>query len=60
MEEDDEVDGLVVEPINPSIFHTDKIYVEGNMEDNLKDPITADKKEKTVDEILKEMGMKGL
>lgn len=39
MEEDDEVDGLVVEPINPSIFRTDKYYVEGGSEEKLKDPI---------------------
>lgn len=38
MEEDDEVDGLVVEPINPAISLSDKFYIAGDMEGKLKDP----------------------
>lgn len=37
MEEDDQVDGLVVEPINPAVAFTDKFYIAGDMESKLKD-----------------------
>ena len=31
MEEDDVINGLVVEPINPATRYTDKLYVPDNM-----------------------------
>ena len=38
MDEDDEVDGLVVEPINPSIFHSEKFYIDESREKGNKNP----------------------